>query len=109
MRFRQLIAEQLKKPSGYLGKVMARLMNMMNERMNNFALSRLAIEPQHKTLEVGFGNGGNFTHLLRMLPEGQLVGLDYSGTMVKLVQENFQAEIRHGRLEVHAYCLTAQK
>lgn len=52
------LASQLRKPSGFIGKVfISRILNRENSRMNGLTLKLLEIKNSDRILEVGFGGG----------------------------------------------------
>ncbi|MCE3044066.1 class I SAM-dependent methyltransferase [Legionella sp. 16cNR16C] len=50
-------------------------------------LPRLQFKPQDKILDIGCGNGSFTEHLIRMLPNGSILGVDASENMISLAAE----------------------
>ncbi|KTC68907.1 putative methyltransferase [Legionella birminghamensis] len=62
-------------------------------------LQRLQFKPQDRVLDVGCGNGSFTEHLIKMLPDGLILGVDASENMVELasklceVYPNFSVQV----------------
>jgi ubiquinone/menaquinone biosynthesis C-methylase UbiE len=82
MGIKHTLARHLRKPDGFVGKLVAVLMNRINDGMNRFTLEHLRLQPNDTVMEIGFGNGKYFPNVLKEVVNGRLVGLDYSETMV---------------------------
>jgi hypothetical protein len=50
----RFIARHLSQPSGVLGRIVGRLMNRNNAKMNAFAVKLLELTPDDRVLEVGY-------------------------------------------------------
>jgi ubiquinone/menaquinone biosynthesis C-methylase UbiE len=96
----KLLAKQLSKPDGWIGRFVAVLMNSINDEMNRLTIERLQLQPSDNILEIGFGNGKYFPEVLRKLISGHLTGLDYSETMVALASKKFRSFVMEGKLTV---------
>jgi SAM-dependent methyltransferase len=94
----QLLARHLRTPAGLFGRLVARLMNIGNRPMNLAALEALAVAPHHHILEIGFGGGSLLKALLDQTPEGKVVGLDISPTMVERARKLFKAAVENKHL-----------
>ncbi len=68
--------------------------------MNKMTLAQLAVSPQDRILEVGFGGGDLLEQIMRSGPPAFLAGLDISPDMVQTVSRRLQGSISHGHLEV---------
>ena len=78
------LAEQARKPSGWLGKSILQPMFVTgNAALNQFIYELLEVEPGHKLLEVGFGPGVLIKQICEQVPDCKVMGLDFSPTMVK--------------------------
>src|SRR5512138_3892318 len=61
----KIMARQLSRPDGLLGRVVARLMNRFNRAMSGAAIALLEVAPGDDVLEIGFGGGASLNPLLR--------------------------------------------
>ncbi len=95
------IARQSRRPSGWLGELVARVMRLETRSANAFALSALPIEPTDGVLEVGSGHGQTVAEIARRVPDGFVAGVDPSDVMVRLSARRLQPAIERGRASVH--------
>jgi arsenite methyltransferase len=91
----RFVARQLAHPSGLLGRVFARLMNLHNAKMNAFAVKMLAPSPADRVLEIGFGGGLNLAPLLES--GAHVTGVDRSSAMVARATAMFSDAVAAGR------------
>jgi len=89
----QLLAKQLRQPSGKLGEVVGIKMNESNSVLYDFVLDTMKIEDNQSILEIGFGNGIFFNKLFSKANNLRLSGIDFSETMLKLAQKNNEEAI----------------
>lgn len=101
--FQKLIARQLARPTGIIGRlVTARWLNKANAKMNQFTLEQLAIEPGDRVFEIGFGGGDLLERILCSAQAEYVAGIDLSADMVRLANARLQRYIRDSKLEVRA-------
>jgi ubiquinone/menaquinone biosynthesis C-methylase UbiE len=94
-----LLGQQLAKPEGMMGRVVAAGMNKRNGPIYEAALQRLSLPPHSHLLEIGFGNGKLVPRLFDALSPATYAGIDISATMVEEAQA-FNADlIRKGQAE----------
>lgn len=97
----KLIARQLAHPSGLIGRLfIARWLDKASVEMNKLTLEQLAIEPEDRILEVGFGGGDLLEKVLSSRPCEFVAGVDLSADMVSLVGRRLRRYILAGRVEV---------
>jgi len=102
------IAGQLRKPSGLFGRlVVARVLNRSNAVMNQLTLKALALVPDDRVLEVGFGGGDLIDRMAPLVPRGHVAGVDFSPEMAALCAKRFAALVRAGRLELRCASVEA--
>ena len=101
----RFIARHLSQPTGVLGRIVGRLMNRNNAKMNAFAVKLLELTPDDRVLEVGFGGGVGLPSLIATA--AYVAGVDRSPWMVQQANANFakavsagRAEFRHASVEV---------
>ena len=80
-----------------LARVMGRLMNRHNAKMNAFAVEQLELKPSDRVLEIGFGGGVALPPLIRTA--SFVGGVDLSREMVEWAKAKFSAAVAAGRAE----------
>jgi ubiquinone/menaquinone biosynthesis C-methylase UbiE len=103
----EFLAGQLRKPSGFFGRlVTSRLLNRANVAINQATLASLALQPDDRVLEVGFGAGDLISRLAPIVVEGSIAGVDFSPDMVELCTRRFASLVRAGRVDLR--CASAE-
>jgi SAM-dependent methyltransferase len=74
--------EQVRKPSGWMGKRVVRSMNLSHGTMTSWGLELLNVPKNATILDVGCGGGQTVQALAALAPEGKVIGLDYSPASV---------------------------
>ena len=93
----RFIARQLSRPSGFLGRIIMRLMNRRNANLNAFAVRQLDLAPSDRVLEIGFGGGVSLPSLIA--GAGSVTGVDRSADVVKRAATRFVQAVRTGRAQ----------
>lgn len=92
------IGQQLRKPAGLRGRLIAWAMGLVNERSNRLAVAALNIAIDDTILELGFGAGRSVKALARLAPEGRVFGIDHSSAMYFQAGRRNRHGIRDGRV-----------
>ncbi len=101
MAFFKFLAQQLRKPSGFFGKhVMGRLLNRVNDSLNVLMLELLAVNPDDRILEVGFGGGELLGRIAAKTTQGTVDGIDFSPEMVAQGAQRYKSSIAAGRMNL---------
>jgi ubiquinone/menaquinone biosynthesis C-methylase UbiE len=95
----ELIARQSRRPSGWLGEIVARVMAIETTQENRIALEQLAAREGEAVLEVGCGHGRTLGRLAKTGCAFS-AGVDASDVMVRLARRRLDSWIRSGRAEV---------
>lgn len=98
--FYRVVAKQLAKPSGILGRIVARWMRHGNSSMNDKAFSLLDPQAEDRILEVGFGGGELISRIIEGNSMTRVAGVDISADMVKRARRRFSEDIRVERLAI---------
>jgi ubiquinone/menaquinone biosynthesis C-methylase UbiE len=93
----------LRYPKGIAGRLMLSSMNIGHKSISQWGLARLNISHGNSVLDIGCGGGKNIARMLRLAHCGNVCGLDYSETSVRMSREvnskavaSGRADIRHG-------------
>jgi ubiquinone/menaquinone biosynthesis C-methylase UbiE len=95
----ELIARQSRRPSGWLGEIVARVMAFETEPANRIAIETLAVQPGEAVLEIGCGHGRTLARIAAT-PDTFLVGIDPSEVMVRLARRRMRRCIDAGRADI---------
>jgi SAM-dependent methyltransferase len=99
-RLRRLVSDQLSRPSGLAGRLVARGMNRGNRDFNARAIEWLDVQPGARVLDLGFGGGLTFRPLLER--GATITGVDRARDMVEAARSSYSAEVAAGRIALHA-------
>ena len=92
--------ENTRKPQGFGGKRMAKMMNSGHAKVSQWGVSNISAKPDAKVLDVGCGGGANIATWLDKCRNGHVTGLDYSEVSVAESQELNAAAIKQGKCRV---------
>jgi arsenite methyltransferase len=93
----RFIARQLSRPTGFFGRIMGRLMNRHNAKLNSYAVRQLELTPSDRVLEVGFGGGVSLPSLIASA--AFVGGVDRSSDMVRRAKAIFSEAVSAGRAD----------
>jgi ubiquinone/menaquinone biosynthesis C-methylase UbiE len=96
------IARQASRPSGLVGRALGAIMFFETRAFNVEVLSRLAIRPGQRILEIGFGHGRTLERAAAMHSEATFAGIDHAEDMVKALARRCAPLVKSGRLELSA-------
>ena len=97
----EFIADQLRSPSGPFGRiVLSRFFKRSSAALNGLTLASLALEPEDRVLEVGFGSGDLMARVVPVVSEGFVAGVDFSPDMVDVCAKRFAPLLTEGRVEL---------
>jgi ubiquinone/menaquinone biosynthesis C-methylase UbiE len=98
---KKFLAAQLRQPSGLFGKiVMGDFLNQHNEKMNNFAVEMLDLQPTDRVLDIGFGGGVTIEKMLTTIDAGKIYGVDFSQEMVEKAKQKFKSAIELDKVSI---------
>jgi len=100
MGLMEKLVRQCRRPTGWLGGLTGRGMNLGHARVRRWGLSHLSIAPGAMILDLGCGGGRNVKVLAGLAPQGRVLGLDYSPAMVRLAGRVNRSLIRAGRAAI---------
>jgi len=94
------IGRQLRNPSGFGGRLIARLMALANRRSNRIAIRALDCSPDNTILDLGCGSGHAVGILAAMAGQGLILGLDHSETTLARALRCNRHAVRQGRVHL---------
>ena len=100
MRNRSASANQLSKPTGWLGRFTLRRMNLSHSKLTDWGLAHISIENHGTILDVGCGGGRTVAKLAAVAKQGKVYGVDYSEESVAVTKRTNARWIDLGRVEV---------
>jgi ubiquinone/menaquinone biosynthesis C-methylase UbiE len=100
MRRPAFIARQSSRPTGLVGRILARIMANETRAVNEAAVRALGVAEADRILEIGFGHGRTVALLAASAPDVEIDGLDVSADMVRLASKRCAALIREGRVRL---------
>ena len=100
MGLKQKLIDQVRKPNGKLGRVIAKGMNKGHAKLAIWGLSHVTIDPNYKVLDIGCGGGGNIERYAKIIINGKVYGIDYSRTAIYVSAEINKRYIEQGIVEV---------
>src|SRR6266702_5097441 len=99
MRKPLFIAKQGRKPSGLLGRIVARVMAKETADENEFALELLQLRPEDAVLEIGCGHGETLAKAAKVVSSGSLCGIDFSPVMHRHATRRHRRLVAEKRIE----------
>lgn len=100
MPFLKNFFAQFRQPRGFWGRVAGKLMSMTTGERNDWTLAKLDIQPADRVLEVGFGPGVGIEKAVFLVPEGEVVGIDPSETMLKQAEQRNRQAMIEGKVRL---------
>jgi ubiquinone/menaquinone biosynthesis C-methylase UbiE len=94
------VSQQVRKPSGLLGRRIVRAMNLSHSAMTDWGLQQVMVPKNAAILDVGCGGGRTVQRLATLAPEGKVVGLDYSAASVTASRETNAQGIEAGQVQI---------
>ena len=104
MRRPEFIARHGGMPAGWLGRVVASIMERETAAINQHAIAQLDPQVGEAVLDIGTGNGLSLRHLASRVGEGTVVGVDHSLVMCRRAEKNNKSLIDEGPVSVMCAC-----
>ena len=104
MRRPEFIARHGGMPAGWLGRVVASIMERETAAINQHAIALLDPQVGEAVLDIGAGNGLSLRHLASHVGEGTVVGVDHSPVMCRRAEKNNKSLIDEGPVLVVCAC-----
>lgn len=98
--FEALLYRAFGRPTGILGSIGGRILARMNGDVARQVVELLALEPDDRVLEVGFGPGVGIELAAAAVPDGFVAGADPSEQMFVQARKRNRAAIETGRVDL---------
>ena len=92
--------QNTRKPVGFGGTIMVRLMNVCHSPIATWGFSKLSMRDNLKILDIGCGGGKNIATWLRKSKNSHVTGLDYSEVSVDESSKKNKWAIKRNRCEI---------
>lgn len=105
---RKTLVGQFHRPHGLLGALAGQILarRPSNVARNRWTVELLDVQPRDRVLELGFGPGLSIALAAERAPEGRVVGLDHSRSMLRAASRRNARALREGRVELHCASFT---
>src|SRR5215469_10587924 len=94
------LLNQVRNPTGWLGRWNLRGMNRRHAKLTDWGLGHVSIDSDATILDIGCGGGGTIYKLAALATKGKVYGVDYSDTSVAVSRKTNQEWIKTGRVEI---------
>ncbi|MFX1575116.1 MAG: class I SAM-dependent methyltransferase [Promethearchaeota archaeon] len=101
MGLKKIFVNQVRKPNGKLGRIIARGMNKGHAKLAKWGLSHFSIRPNYYILDIGCGGGGNIKRFAEIIIDGEIYGIDYSETAVFISRNVNKIYIEKGIVKIY--------
>lgn len=91
---------QVRKPSAFLGRFFAAMMNLSHSRLTDWGLQHITKEGRTRILDVGCGGGRTIEKLAAAAPTSVISGVDYAAGSVAASRSKNAKLIKEGRVEI---------
>lgn len=91
---------QCRKPTGWLGRRVARAMNVGHAKLTTWGLRGVRVGPAARILDIGCGGGRTLRILAAMASDGRVEGIDYSPASVSVALGTNADLVASGRVSV---------
>ena len=92
--------ENTRKPQGFGGKLMTKMMNTGHAKLSQWGFSNISAKSDAEVLDVGCGGGANIAVWLDRCRNGHVTGMDYSEVSVAESQKLNALAIKQGKCNV---------
>ena len=91
---------QVRKPSGWLGRLVLWRMNLSHSSLTDWGLSHVDIGKDYTILDIGCGGGRTIQKLAEVATQGKVYGVDFAASSVTASASKNEQLIQIGRVEI---------
>jgi len=95
-----LMSRQCRRPSGWFGRRIARVMNVGHAGVTAWGLVHVTIAPDWRILDIGCGGGRNIRTLAETASTGHVDGVDYSPASLEVARDTNADLIESARVSI---------
>lgn len=101
MSFSTFFSNQARKPEGWFGRFVMRLIfDQGNALLNQLVLDQLSVQPGDYILDIGSGTGRLVSRLAGRIEDGYVEGIDFSKDMIRIARKRNKTDILNGRVGI---------
>lgn len=97
---KQLLLQQCRRPSGWLGEYVTRKMNVRHGQLTTWGLEHISVGRDFTILDIGCGGGKTIQRLARMADSGKVFGIDAAAKSVAVSQRTNRQAIRNRQVAI---------
>src|SRR5580765_6827816 len=97
---RRVPVSQCSKPSGWLGRLSLRRMNLSHSGVTDWGLGHVSVAADARILDVGCGGGRTIAKLAATAVRGKVYGVDHAQASVEASTQTNAKDIASGRVEI---------
>ena len=94
------LLNQMRNPTGWLGRWNLRNMNDRHSKLTDWGLEHVSIANDATILDIGCGGGRTIHKLANLATNGKVYGVDYSETSVAASRRTNRELLKTGRVEI---------
>jgi len=94
------LIEQGRKPDGYIGTMMLKIMNNAHRNIFKLGMEKIRVNENCRLLDLGFGGGKALKILSKKYENIALFGIDFSGEAIKTGTGNNKKDIKTGKIKL---------
>ncbi len=92
--------ENTRKPQGFGGKIMVKMMNSGHRKLAKWGFTKIYAKSNAKVLDIGCGGGANIANWLAKCTNGHVTGIDYSKVSVEESKKLNAIAIKQGKCDI---------
>ena len=92
------LIDQSRKPKGFVGKIMLKIMNKAHRNIFELGIGNINIQEDNRILDLGFGGGIALKQLSRQYKNIKLFGIDFSEEAIETASKNNINDIQSGKI-----------
>jgi ubiquinone/menaquinone biosynthesis C-methylase UbiE len=101
MGFKKKLVDQVRKPTGKIGRIVTKGMNKGHAKLAKWGLSKVIIKPNYYILDIGCGGGVNIKNLAKIVVDGKIYGIDHSEIAVSVSKEINKEFIENNLVKIY--------